>query len=335
MRQDDLPAGLMPDYRRELPAAYAGVTWRSHRHLAPGILEHTGENGEKCLTVRIILPPDGLLAGRSLRLLAGWIRKYALTGRKTSRQGFELVGVREERLQELLDEIRQAGYLVGGTGPSLHQIKCCIGFVHCQTAAVDSPSLAQALAEELEEEFGQWHLPGPLKISVAGCPNGCGGAVEADIGLTGVFKNPPQIDYQALAAEPVDWKLLFSWCPTGALQPEETPEGLTARLDGRRCLRCLSCVLVAPHGFKAEGERGVRLTVGGRGGGRPSLGRVIEPFVPVVPGDYKQVVDHIKKLIDFWRRQAKAGERLADLIKRLGWRKFVEGFKGITPGDRS
>lgn len=324
MAAGEFPAGLMPDYRHELPQEMTRGpgTWQDHRHLAPGILEHTAADGTRCLTVRVILPPNGLLSSHTLHLLAEWVRKYARTGRKTARQGFEIVGVREENLEQLLAEIRQAGYLVGGTGPGLHQIKCCIGFIHCQTAAVDAPSLSQALAEELAEEFTRWDLPASLKISVAGCPNGCGGGVEADIGLTGVFKDPPSMDGRALAAEPTDWKLLFAWCPTGALQPVEGRGGPGARLDVRRCRRCLSCVLVAPHGFKARGERGVRLTVGGRGGVKPVVGQVLDPYIPVRDGDYGAVIRRVREVMEFWRSRAQAGERVADFIDRLGWNEF-------------
>lgn len=182
----------MADYRRQLPPflkVHAGQ-WVGHDYPAPGVMRHLAADGSECWTLRLHLPPGGMLSASSLRLLARWIREYALVGRRTSRQGFELVGVDPARLDQLKEEIGRAGFLPGGTGAALRQVKACVGFLHCQNALVDSPGLAHVLGEAL---LPLADLPAGLRVSVAGCPNDCGGAHGADVGLVGCYQGGPRI----------------------------------------------------------------------------------------------------------------------------------------------
>ena len=125
--KNDLPAGIMPNYRQQIPPELLACRgkWVRHEMVRPGVIRHLAGDGTAILTVRILLPPNGLLSAATLRQLARWIRVYALTGRRTSRQGFEFVGVRPELLDNFLAELAASGFPAGGTGNSLHQIKCC------------------------------------------------------------------------------------------------------------------------------------------------------------------------------------------------------------------
>lgn len=187
-----LPAGLVADFREQLPPFLRERCgqWIGHDLPGPGLVRHFARDGTECWTLRLHLPPGGMLSSGTLRLLARWVREYALAGRRTSRQGFELVGVDPARLPRLLQEVRAAGLLPGGTGPVLHQVKACVGFLHCQNALVDSPGLARAVAEALLP-LGEEGLPAPLRVSVAGCPSDCGGAHGADLGLLGAYRRGP------------------------------------------------------------------------------------------------------------------------------------------------
>ncbi|MGI9951737.1 hypothetical protein V3F56_05170 [Moorellaceae bacterium AZ2] len=321
----ELPAGIMPDFRRELPPYLqekAG-SWVWHEEVRPGIIKHIARDGTELWSVRILLPPNGLLAAASLRKLADFIRKYALAGRRTFRQGFELVGVDPSRLDALLKELAAAGFLVGGTGRTLHQIKCCTSFVHCQNAALDAPSIAKVLGDYLYRYFTISHLPSRLKISISGCPNSCGGSVEADIGLIGVYRDLPEVNDRELIAANEDIGLLISWCPTGAIRPKQTPEGTSVAINAEHCVRCTSCVQIAPGGIKIGNKRGAAILVGGRGGPRPSLGQVIFPFVPAKPLEYEEICSQIALILDPWIKEGRPGERLGSFIQRVGWDHFL------------
>lgn len=329
----ELPAGIMPDYRREIPEELAARqgSWVEHQMVQPGVIRHLAADGTELLTVRIILPPNGLLSAATLRKLAAWIRAYALTGRRTSRQGFELVGVDPDRLPDLLEQLRQAGFAAGGTGNALHQIKCCTSFVHCQNAAVDAPSIAQALADHFYADFQRWELPAPLKISVGGCPNQCGGGVEADIGILGQFEAVPEVNEEGFLAANVDTGLLLSWCPTGAIRPKVTDRGTSVTIDPELCARCTSCVQVAPEGISIKEQRYVAIGVGGHGGNSrrgPEMAAIVYPRVDCVPLDYHEIIHRVKTIIEFWRAQARPGERLYALIHRIGWSRFLDAVGG-------
>ncbi|GFN23246.1 MAG: hypothetical protein IMW96_05840 [Thermoanaerobacteraceae bacterium] len=336
----ELPAGIMPDFRRELPPYLkekAG-SWVWHEEVGPGIIKHTARDGSELWSVRILLPPNGLLAAASLRKLAGFIKRYALTGRRTFRQGFELVGVDPSKLDILLKELAAAGFPVGGTGRTLHQIKCCTSFVHCQNAAVDAPSIAKVLGDYLYRYFTVSGLPAQLKVSISGCPNSCGGSVEADIGIVGVFADVPEVNDRELIAANEDIGLLVSWCPAGAIRPKRTPEGTSVTINKERCVLCTSCAQAAPRGIKMGPNRGAAILVGGRGGARPSLGQVVFPFVPAKPVDYGEICRRIRLILDFWIREGKPGERLATFVQRVGGDHFrnLLGVEEVSslPGEK-
>lgn len=329
MNAPDLPAGIMPDYRREIPAGLLARqgSWVWHEMLQPGVIRHLAADGSALLTVRILLPPNGLLSATTLRQLARWIREYALTGRRTSRQGFEFVGVRPEKLEKFLAELRAAGFPAGGTGKSLHQVKCCTSFVHCQNAAIDAPSIAKAITDHFYRDFFQQELPAPLKISIGGCPNQCGGGVEADIGILGLYESVPEVDEARFLAANIDIGLLISWCPTGAIRAWQAEKGTLVTIDADRCVRCTSCVQVAPEGIILKKRSYVAIAVGGHGGNGyrgPEMAAVVFSRIPARPLEYSAIIDRIEDIINYWRRAGKPGERLAGFIERIGWSKFLE-----------
>ncbi|WP_338819842.1 Sulfite reductase, dissimilatory-type subunit beta [Moorella thermoacetica] len=333
--KNDLPAGIMPNYRQQIPPELLACRgkWVRHEMVRPGVIRHLAGDGTAILTVRILLPPNGLLSAATLRQLARWIRVYALTGRRTSRQGFEFVGVRPELLDNFLAELAASGFPAGGTGNSLHQIKCCTSFIHCQNAAVDAPSIAKTLADYLYPAFFHQDLPAPLKISVSGCPNQCGGGVEADIGISGYFATVPRVDDAGLMAANIDFGHLISGCPVGAIRPRQVEGGTTVVINAERCIRCTSCIQVAPEGIKPGPERFVAIAVGGHGGNNrrgPEMAAVVFSRVPARPLDYAAICERVQRIIACWRDRGKRGERLAGFLERLGWPAFLKAV-GASP----
>jgi len=324
-----LPAGIMPDPRAQLPDLLlrnAGK-WVRHEGLMPGVYRHVASTGEQCVTVRAQLPSNGVLSSESCRRLADLIDRYALVGRRTSRGALELVGVDIDRLDQLMAELESLGYPVGGTGNSLHQIKCCGGFAYCQNAAVDAPTVAKALGDRLFGELQAQRYPAWLKISVAGCPNQCGGGVEADIGILGVFKGLPQVDDARLVESQCDVPLLCFWCPTGAIKPKPVRGGMSVSILAERCVRCTSCANVCPSAIQMGGQRGVAVAVGGTSSNTsrgPRLARVLVPFIPLETAlDCRPVLQAVDRVIDVWKEGARSGERLGDFVDRVGWPSFL------------
>jgi sulfite reductase beta subunit len=326
--QGKLPAGIMPDYYSQLPdllRRYYG-RWVWHQVTGSGLITHVADDGTQCLTVRVQLPPAAFLSVKSLRVLAGFIRRYALVGRRTSRQGFEIVGVDPARLEALLAELAAAGFMVGGTGNSLHQLKGCTGYLHCQNAAIDPPSIMKVLADYFYGSILQANYPARLKISVGGCPNQCGAGLEADIGILGVFLDYPQVDDQKIIASGVSIEFLINWCPTNAIKPKETARGLSVEIRQEMCIRCTSCVLASQEGIMMGQVKGAAIVAGGRGGSLKEgscLGQVVFPFVPAVPLAYGDLVAKVLAIVQYWSLNALPGERMDNLIARIGWEEFL------------
>jgi len=323
------PAGIMPNPREQLPDLLLRNEgrWIRHEALRPGVLRHVSSSGEECVTVRVQLPPGGVLSVESFCALADLVDEYAQVGRRTSRNAFELVGVDVARLDELVERLAKRGFPVGGTGRSLHQIKACGGFMTCQNAAIDSPAIAKVLGDRLFGDVMAQRYPSWLKISIGGCPNQCGGGIEADIGLLGVFKGLPQVDDAAIVESQCDVPLLCFWCPTGAIKPKAVRGGMSVEINPDRCTRCTSCSNVCPSGIEMGGQRGVAVVVGGSAGNArrgPRLARLLVPFIPLEsPLECDRLLELVVRVIEIWAEGARVGERIGDFVDRIGWPAFL------------
>lgn len=122
--------------------------WAQHEFLRPGVLKHVSESGEECLTLRILMPMGKRTSAATLREICDLVERYAGGLRVTSRRALEIIGVQEEKLNEIVAGIEAIGLKVGGTGRTLHQIVTCTAFTHCQQAAIDGPSIAHALIRQ-------------------------------------------------------------------------------------------------------------------------------------------------------------------------------------------
>ncbi|MFZ5686715.1 MAG: hypothetical protein ACOY9Y_00755 [Bacillota bacterium] len=333
--QHKQPAGIMPDYYSQLPEflrRYYG-RWVWHKVAGSGLLKHIADDGTECLSVRVQLPPAGFLSAKTLRILARLTRSYALVGRRTSRQGFEIVGVDPAKLALLLEELAEEGFTVGGTGNSLHQFKGCTCYLHCQNAAIDAPSIMKVLADHFYDSILQASYPARLKISVGGCPNQCGGGAETDIGILGIFQDYPQVDDQKIIDSGISIDFLINWCPVNAMKPKETVSGLSVEIRQDMCVRCTSCVLSTQEGIVMGQARGVAIVAGGRSGSLKKgscLGRVVFPFVPAVPLDYGELVEKVDVVVQYWALCALPGERLGEFIERIGWENFLRQVKSSS-----
>ena len=320
--------GIMPDYRQHLPDVLARNEgqWVWHEGIRPGVYKHISATGEECITVRAVLPPNGRLSSRTLRLFADLIDAYAEGGRRTSRNGFEFIGVRPDGVDSLISELARAGFPVGGTGTSLHQIKSCPGYLHCQNALIDSPSMAKAIGDHFYDDVVNQRFPASIKVSVSGCANQCGGAIEADVGVSGVFADPPKVDDNQVAKAKCDVNLLCAWCPTGAIRPKALDDGLSVEINVGRCVRCGSCATVCPAGITIGRDRGVAIAVGGMASNTtrgPRLAKIVVPFMPTNGvAEYAEAVKVVARIVEAWRSQAREGERLGDFTERIGWPAF-------------
>ena len=297
--------------------------WIGHKFVKPGVIERISETEEKCIVVRVLGAPNGMYSTKTVRWFADLVDKYAEGFRITSRNSIEFVGANPTKTDELIDVLNMEGWPVGGTGKSLHQIVCCTGFVYCQQTAIDSPSIMKAIADAFYDEFMTEKYPAKLKISVSGCPNNCGEANTADIGVIGLFKDIPVVGTPE-EMKRCELPVVVSTCPTGAIRAKPP----TVEIIPELCIHCGSCALqCASISFGKPGTATAAIYVGGKAantGDGPALGSPVAIGLKPVPPNYDEIVQVIQKIVDLWIHGARKGERVREWINRIGWEKFYE-----------
>jgi sulfite reductase (ferredoxin) len=127
----------------------------------------------------------GRITGEQLAAAADLAEKYGVNGgelRTTVMQNLIFVNIRTEHARALVDDLHGVGLHVEGT-EFWRGTVACTGTEFCKLAISETKGFAKWLVEEMEER-----LPGfdqQIRVNVTGCPNNCGQAWIADIGLEG------------------------------------------------------------------------------------------------------------------------------------------------------
>jgi dissimilatory sulfite reductase (desulfoviridin) alpha/beta subunit len=155
-----------------------------------------------------------------------------------------------------------------------------------------------------------------LCVAIADCPNACSRPQIADIGLIGAaepgFTN--EACHQCMGC--------VHACREGAV----THPGLLPMINSGRCVRCGSCCRVCLSGTLQVVRRGWRILLGGKLGRHPRLGTELS-------GIYSRdgVLTAADCCIGFYLRNARAGERLGDLLQRLGDEELTASIREKAP----
>jgi sulfite reductase beta subunit len=120
--------------------------WKYHESVAPGVLCHVSETGDRIYSVRAASPR--LLSIQTIRLFADLADKYC-DGylRFTSRNNVEFLLDKQENIEPLKAEIQKAGFPVGGTNNSISNIVHTQGWVHCHSAATDASGIVKSVMD--------------------------------------------------------------------------------------------------------------------------------------------------------------------------------------------
>jgi sulfite reductase (ferredoxin) len=152
-----------------------------------GLRDHAGIHSQKQPGLSYVGASvlRGRITGEQLAAAAELAQKYGVNGgelRTTVMQNLIFVNIRSEQARELVDELHKIGLRVEGT-EFWRGTVACTGTEFCKLAISETKGFAKWLVEEMEER-----LPGfdqEIKLNVTGCPNSCGQAWIADIGLEG------------------------------------------------------------------------------------------------------------------------------------------------------
>lgn len=223
----------------------------------------------------------------------------------TSRQGIEIPFIKLEDIDKVKEDLSKGGIAPGVCGPRVRTVTACQGSTVCPNGCIDT----QAIAKELSDRYFGRELPHKFKFGVTGCQNNCLKAEENDIGIKGGLK--------------VSWK--EEGCIGCGVCEKTCREGAIAITDGKvtinedKCNYCGRCVFACPSD-SFEHTEGYIVSFGGLFGNRINKGEAVIPFIE----DHDTLIRVCDAAIDFFKDNAKAGERFKYTIERIGQDKFEE-----------
>ena len=223
------------------------------------------------ITASRIRVPGGHLKTEYMAMIQGIADAFGNgTVHITSRQGFEIPGIRFEdmpevnqRLQPIIEglninqEAPGKGYPSSGT----RNVTACIGNRVCPYACYDTSAFAQRIEKAI--------FPNDLhfKIALTGCPNDCAKVRMHDFGIMGMSRPHYEKD------RCVGCQACVKKCRVKSVEALAFRNYKVER-DERTCIGCGECVLACPtRAWTREGEKRYRLTLLGRSGKKnPRLG---------------------------------------------------------------
>lgn len=303
-------------------------TWKTHRILRPGVIEHVSRSGEKVYTVKAASTPNGRYNSATIRAVAAVAEKYSGgTMRYTQACNMEFLVDDLAKVEPLERELKALGFPVGGWGRHLWSITSCAGYFHCALAATDAPSIAKVVGDEVYRYFSEEELPAKLTIAASGCPSACGGSFLTDISIIGIHTEVPVIIPEKIKTCDLMGTTLS--CPVGCIQIKQEGGVKTIEIRENLCIGCGLCV-AACGGiiFKTPEETdGHAIVVGGKASSTTTgtvLGRIVVPYLPNEPPKYPTTVRVVARITETWKKDARSGERIAEWIDRVGWEKFYK-----------
>jgi sulfite reductase beta subunit len=300
--------------------------WKYHENLAPGVLCHVSESGDRLYTVRAGSPR--LTSIQTLRFFAALADKYCGGYlRFTSRNNIEFLLEDKAKIEPLKKELAEAGFPVGGTNNSISNIVHTQGWVHCHSAATDASGLVKCVMDSLCDHFTHEDLPAKLRIALACCLNMCGAVHCSDIAILGIHRTPPKIKHDILPRV-CEIPTLISSCPTGAIRPKTVDGKNSVEVIEEQCMYCGNCYTVCPAMPLADPENdGLSIWVGGKvsnARSTPKFSKLAIPFLPNNPPRWPEVVEAVKKIVDVYAANARKHERVGEWIERIGWPRFFQ-----------
>ncbi len=194
-------------------------------------------------------------------------------------------------------------------------VETCFGASGCPNRAVCDDDMAQRVEEALSQKniraILKERVKGPLKlhhefqVTISDCPNACSRPQIADVGFIGA--RLPMISDAPCSK----CGACIEACRENAIVLEE--DSLGPVIDFDKCLACGQCISVCPTGTLREARRGYRILVGGKLGRHPQLGKELEG---IFTGE--QALTMLRKCIDFYINKNLAGERLGEILNRVG-----------------
>jgi ferredoxin-nitrite reductase len=176
----------MEKFRTEVEKEFGKplATAAPHDEITEDKKDHLGIHGQKQEGFSYVglHIPMGRLDGLSMFELARLAKVYGQGEiRLTVEQNAIIPHIANDRLEMFLQEPLLNKFKIAPT-PLTRSVISCTGAKYCSFALIETKSRALKMAEELDQEL---NIPSRVRIHWTGCPNSCGQAQAADIGLIG------------------------------------------------------------------------------------------------------------------------------------------------------
>lgn len=230
----------------------------------------------------------------------------------TARQGIEIPFIKLADVEQVKQELAEAGMETGACGPRVRTVTACQGQAICPSGLIDTTGLAR----ELDQRYFGLELPHKFKFAVTGCRNNCLKAEENDLGIKGGMQPFYQADKCTFCG------LCAAVCPTKAIQIDRDNKNLEFAKD--KCIQCGKCVKSCPVDAW-QGESGYLLVFGGTLGNSVAMGKTVIPFV-ANKGELFKIID---RTLSFFQEYGQNGERFRKTLERTGWDEFEKALEEV------
>ena len=272
------------------------------------------ERGAERVTVRLRIP-GGMITSDELRGIADIASRYNAGISLTVRQTAELVHVDPALLPDLIADLEANGTPLGSERAEVVNITACPGTDRCKFAQIDSLTLAKEIDAA---HFGR-EMPIKVRISISSCPHSCMSERLNEIGITGVVR-PYRKPGDCTGCDSCT-----QYCKAGAI----TVRNGKLNMDMERCILCGMCIISCPHGIIHADPPAYQITVGGRRGPNPALGRHL-----ITVKSSKSALHVVAMVVEWIYRSAWEGSLLQDQIDELDFDRFKgRVMTDIPPAD--
>jgi len=315
-----------PDHKKHLhPMMLKNYgQWKYHERPRPGVLMHVANGGDRLFTVRAGSPRT--LSVDKIREMCDIADKYSKGFIKfTTRANVEFLLDDESRVDSLIKEVEEKlGFPVGGTGPSVSNITCTQGWLHCNLPNTDAAGSVKAMMDKLIDEFKNERMPNRVKIATSCCQINCGG--QADIAFNVQHHHAPRIDRTKV--QQCELPKVVAICPVAAIRPAVVGGKQSVEVIDEKCMFCGACHGQCPAiEIRDSDTDTLSLWVGGKSSSTrtgPSFMKLAVWGLPNNPPRWPEVNDAVGKILKAYKEGAKPWERVGEWIDRIGWAKFFD-----------
>ena len=298
--------------------------WKYHERPRPGVLLHVANNGSKVWTIK---------TGSCRQMDVHSIREVCKIAddfadgyiRFTVRSALEFMVTDEAKVEPLIKACNDAGYPVGGTGPSVRMVSHTQGWLHCDIPGTDASGAVKALMDDIFDDFMKEEMPNHVHITSSCCQINCGG--QGDIAINIQHTKPPKINHD-LVGNACERPTVVARCPVAAIRPAMVNGKPSLEVDEKKCVACGACFPPCPPMQINDPEHSkFAIWVGGKHSNarsKPSFHKLVASGLPNNAPRWPEVSVVVKKILSAYKEDGKDWERIGEWAERIGWPAFFE-----------